>query len=306
MFKKMMAKLGKGGATVDLVLEGQDYLPGENVHGQLVIQGGTIEQEINKIDIELMMYLHSGKRELNHLLERFPFHQAFTILPGEKKSFPFSSHLPDDLPVSGNKVAYFFNTHLDIAQAVDHSDHDYIKVHPPHPLQKVLDAFAELGLREKYDSRSFNGYTQEFTLFPTSFLKGHVEEVEFVVGIEDQRIHLLLEVDIFTWTGEREIRYEIYIEKDEWENHETLSTTLRSILTNMTENPSSYRIPTKHGYHKHSGLSKWGGTVGGFATGALGAIALSEWIDDMDGTGDISDSLGDALSDIGDLPFGDD
>ncbi|SFS30217.1 sporulation protein [Marininema halotolerans] len=303
MFRKMMAKLGKGGAKVDLILEKQDYLPGDDVQGNLVIQGGAIEQEINKIDVELIMYLHSGKRELNHTLERFPFHHTFIIHPGEEKSFPFSTQLPKDLPVSGNQVAFFFVTHLDIAQAVDHSDHDYIKVHPLLPLQKVLDAFTDLGLREKHDSRSFNGYTQEFAFFPSSFLKGQVEEVEFVAGIEEDRIHLLLEVDIYTWTGEREVRHECTLEKSDWENHHSLTNTLRNILTDMTNQPSSYRKPTKHGFHKHSGLSKWGGTVGGFATGALGALALSEWMEDMD---DIGDTIEDSFDDVGDFFFGDD
>ncbi|SDC41343.1 sporulation-control protein [Melghirimyces thermohalophilus] len=281
MIKNLMAKLGKGAARVDLVLDQEDYLPGDLVTGELVIQGGTVEQKINEILVDLTLLIRVKGKDFSHLIQQFPFYESFTIQPGEQKRFPFSCELPRDLPVSGNQVAYFFVTHLDIASGVDHSDRDYIQIHPPSSLQKVLDALNELGLREKYESRSFNGYAQEFELFPTTFLNGQVEEVEFVAGVETSGLRLLLEVDVYSWSGEREVRREIWLDHTLIQDPEALRNHLENILQEMVESPSSFRMPTSlYGGHKHSGLSKWSGAIGGFAAGALGAVVLSELMDD--------------------------
>ncbi|OYD07505.1 sporulation protein [Paludifilum halophilum] len=284
MLKNLMAKLGKGGAKVDLVLDREDYTPGEPVSGELTIQGGTVEQKINRIDVELLMSIRVKERDFSHVIARFPFHESFTVHPEEKKSFPFSCELPQDLPLSGNQVVYYFITHLDIAAGVDHSDHDYIRVHPPHRLQKVLTAFEELGLREKYDSRSFNGYVQEFELFPTSFLQDRVEEVEFVAAYEDTGLRLMLEVDLFSFFGEKEIRREVHLENELLDESDRLVEHLQSLLLEMVENPDAYAYPRfsgTSGEHKHGGFSKIGGAVGGFAAGVLGGVVLSELMDEL-------------------------
>ncbi|MFC4077672.1 sporulation protein [Salinithrix halophila] len=315
MFKNLMAKLGKGAAKVDLVLERQNYLPGDEVRGELVIEGGTIEQKINQVDVDLTMIVQVKEQEINHTIERFPFHESFTVQPEARKTLPFSYVLPKDLPLSGNKVAYFFTTHLDIASGVDHSDHDFLKIHPPLRLQKVLAALSELGLREKHDSRSFNGYAQEFALFPTAFLQGRAEEVEFVAAVEEAGIRLLLELDLFSWAGEQEVRREIWLENKQLDNPDELTQLLKDALSEMAENPSSFLQPRhfQHGGHKHSGLSKGGGTIGGFAAGAIGGLVLAQM---MDGVGeeiaeaaDIDlpeiEDTGEFFDDVGDFFGGD-
>lgn len=296
LFKNFMAKLGKGAAQVDLVLEEQAYRPGDEIRGEVVIQGGNVEQQINRIHVELVMTVQVKEKSFSHVVHTYPLSDSFTIAEGERKSIPFSCLLPKDLPLSGNKVAYAFHTHLDIAAGVDKNDHDPIQVLPPERLQQILDAFASLGLREKYDSRSFNGYAQEFELFPTDFLQDRVEEVEFVAVIEDAGIRLLLEVDRLTPMGEQEIRRELYLENDTLEDVSSLTNTLRQYLEEMVENPHAFTQFGSHAYgdgqHKHSFLSKYGGAIGGFAAGVIGGLVLAEL---MDG---VTDTMEEAL----DLP----
>lgn len=318
MFKNLMAKLGKGGAKVDLVLEKEDYNPGEEVKGELVILGGTIDQHINRIDVDLQLSLRVKEKTLQHTIQNFPFHQPFTVKSNERRTFPFSCQLPKDLPVSGNQVSYSFNTRLDIASGVDHLDHDAIRIHPPQPLQRVLEAFSQLGFREKYDSRSFNGHTQEFELFPTSLLQGQVEEVEFIAALDSSGIRLLLEVDLLTSFGEKEIRRELFIENDLLEDEPGLREHLEETLLEMVENPGDFQgvsMP-KHPIQGHQGSgTNWGGMVGGFAAGVLGGMVLSELMGDgMEGLSETFEEAtdfelpdgGELLDDIGDFFGGDD
>ena len=54
MFKRVLAKLGVGSATVNLVLDKDEYTLGDTVEGQILVEGGTVEQRINKIDVDLV------------------------------------------------------------------------------------------------------------------------------------------------------------------------------------------------------------------------------------------------------------
>lgn len=282
MLRNLMAKLGKGGANVDLVLDKQEYQPGDTVSGELVVQGGTVEQSINRIDVELSMSVRVGDKEYTKELKRFPFPNSFVINPSENKVFPFNYQLPNDLPLSGNQIHYTFVTHLDIASGKDHYDRDPIRINPPDPLQKVLDAFSQLGFREKHDSRSFNGYVQEFEFFPTSFLKDQAKEVEFACAYEENGIRLMLEVDLLPPTRGHEVRREVSLDHDLLNQPEELTEKLQSLLQEMVNDPEPFTHPKLalgHQEHKHSGFSKVGGVVGGLAAGLLGGMILSEIID---------------------------
>ncbi|SFJ94595.1 sporulation protein, partial [Thermoflavimicrobium dichotomicum] len=152
VLKNFLAKLGHGGAKVDLILDKQEYVLDEQVSGELVIQGGTVEQHINKIDIELVMSLYYKNHHYTQTVQVFPFHTPFNIQPSEKKVFPFSCKIPSNLLLSSHSVSYYFITHLDIAGAVDHTDRDYVKILPPARLQNLLKAFEQIGFYEKHDS----------------------------------------------------------------------------------------------------------------------------------------------------------
>ena len=54
MFKKLLASVGIGSAKVDTQLVSDQLLPGEEVRGKVVIQGGGAEQQIEKINLFVM------------------------------------------------------------------------------------------------------------------------------------------------------------------------------------------------------------------------------------------------------------
>ncbi|MBA4494001.1 sporulation protein [Paenactinomyces guangxiensis] len=278
MFKKFMAQLGKGAAQVDLVLDKEEYTLGEQVNGELLIQGGTVEQDINKIDIDLFMSAHVGEQEHSVLIHRFEFHDSFKIQPSERKTLPFSYQLPKNLLLSGYSVSYYFITHLDIAAGVDSTDRDPIIVIPPGRFQNVLTALGQLGFREKYGSRSFDGHLQEFEFTPTSFLKDEVKEVEFVAALEDEGIHLLLEVDLASPAGEKEVKREVWLENQLLDDPDQLLAHIRQILTEAVQNPGICFYDKKRFYHKMSGLT---GAIGAFAAGLIAAEVFEEALEEV-------------------------
>ena len=55
ILRKYMSMLGIGSAKIDLQLPKHEYTPGENVTGTFHIEGGTIEQQIRRIECDLVM-----------------------------------------------------------------------------------------------------------------------------------------------------------------------------------------------------------------------------------------------------------
>ena len=53
MLKKLKAAMGAGAATVDAVLAVGAVRPGDNVTGVVRVEGGDIEQEIERITVAL-------------------------------------------------------------------------------------------------------------------------------------------------------------------------------------------------------------------------------------------------------------
>ncbi|WP_124726765.1 sporulation protein [Staphylospora marina] len=278
MFKKFLARLGKGSARVDLVLEKDAYRLGEEIRGELVIQGGTVEQDINKIDIDLMVYVRGEKLEQSALVNRFSFPEKFTIGPSEVKSFPFQYTLPENLLVSGYSVSYAFITHLDIAGGVDSSDRDPVTVLPPTRLQRVLEAFQSLGFQEKYGSRSFDGHLQEFEMQPTDLFKGEVEEIEFCAVIQDDGIALLLETDVLTFAGEKEIKRELWLENSLLDNPDQLAEHLRQVIAETVQQPHVFPAYDKKQFS--SKFSSAAGAIGAFAIGLITVELLEDALED--------------------------
>lgn len=283
MFKKMMAKIGIGSAKVDLVLHGNEFALGEKIEGELVIEGGAVEQSINKIEVDFVLSVCTKKQEYKQVVTRIPVANSFIIKSSEKRVLPFHFELPEDLLVSSQMITYSFVTNLDIAAGMDKLDHDNIRVNPPVRLQHVIAAMEQLGFREKYDSRSFDGYTQEFEFSPISFFRDQVEEVEFIVALEDNQIRLLLEVDLYSFgRDEVEIKKEITLSNELLANVSQVANYLEEILKEMVQNPHGYlhhRDPHSYGHRKqhHSGFV---GALGGAAVGLLGGMVISEVMDD--------------------------
>jgi sporulation-control protein len=311
MFKDFMARLGgPGSAQVDLVLDRTHFTPGERVDGKIVIKGGSVVQRINKIDVYLMLSFHAKGHHYTHPVTSVPFYQSFNVHPGEFKEFPFHFQLPTNLLVTGHSVSYYFKTKLDLAGAIDQTDRDHIEIIPPKPLQSIFMALDQLGFREKHDSREFNGYVQEFSFFPTGLFRDQIKELEFAVAIDPHGVRLLLEIELYSFGHEREIKREVFISEEQLVNLTQLAAYLQNMLHEFihqghhyTHSPYGYGHPGyghhhggyvghrghgvhhhhhDHDYYNHSSFSGLSGAIGGFAAGLLGGMLLDEMFDDHD------------------------
>jgi sporulation-control protein len=236
MFKKMMAILGKGAAKIDLVLFQAEVPLGGQVKGELILQGGTVEQVINKIEVELYFELKTkDNKKITHLIAVIPYQASFVILPGQQKVVPFELPIPEDLLVSSRTASYYLSTNLDIQGGIDATDRDKIIVAPSFDLKQALLALEQLGFQEQADSRLFNGVTQEFIFTPSTFLLGKLERMSFIVALDPDQIRLLVDLTIHSFFGSKEKQQEIILPMHLLEDLGKLKSYLQHTLLVLVE-----------------------------------------------------------------------
>ncbi|XZG70691.1 sporulation protein [Chitinibacteraceae bacterium HSL-7] len=223
MFKKLLAAVGVGGATVDTVLQNASLFPGETLHGEVRIQGGQVAQEIEYVDLVLMTEAEheSGEHESRVALPLGRFRAAgrTRVEAGQRLVLPFALALPMETPVNhagmlatpGSnwppqvRAAVWVHTDLAIASAVDASDRDFIEVKPLPQMQRLITAMAQLGFAHASSDvevgtarvngvQSTLGCYQEFEFKPAGSF-GRSNEVEITCIARADGVHVLIEVD---------------------------------------------------------------------------------------------------------------
>lgn len=203
---RMMASVGIGSARVDTRLASAQVRAGDEVEGVVLIQGGSLSQQIESISLHVMtQYLREvddRRVRENAVIGRFPVTQPFTVGAGGSREFPFRFTLPEGTPATMGQSQVWLKTGVDIAMAVDPTDNDALQVLPHRHAQPIHDAMAALGFRlRKVDteySRRLGGglpFVQEFEYVPTTQFRGRFDEVELVTFPHAGGVDLLLEVD---------------------------------------------------------------------------------------------------------------
>jgi sporulation-control protein len=212
-FKKLLASLGAGGASVETVLTEANVVPGGVVQGEVRIQGGSVPQQIEGLSVGLQarVEVESGDEEYKQDIE---FHRqrlggAFEVQPGAVHSVPFGLEIPWETPVTmflgrhltGMNVGV--TTELQIARAVDSGDLDPVNVHPLPAQQAILDAFGTLGFRFKgadlerghiRGTRQRLPFYQEIEFFAPPQYRG-LTQVELTFVADEREMDVILEMD---------------------------------------------------------------------------------------------------------------
>ncbi|GGX94108.1 sporulation protein [Streptomyces hiroshimensis] len=212
-FKKLLASLGAGGASVETVLFEENVVPGGIVQGEVRIQGGSVAQEIQGLSIGLQarVEVEGDDSEYKQDVEftRMQLGGAFTVEAGAVHSVPFGLEIPWETPVTtflgrhltGMDVGV--TTHLAIARAVDSSDLDPVNVHPLPAQQAILDAFGQLGFAFKSadlerghirGTRQRLPFYQEIEFRAPAQYRG-LNEVELSFVADDREMDVVLEMD---------------------------------------------------------------------------------------------------------------
>lgn len=203
MFKKLLASVGIGSATVDTQLESDQLIPGGEVRGKVVIKGGSTEQQIDRINLYVMTEALRERDDRKYYekvsLGSFAVGNSFTIREGETREIDFQFTLPIHTPPSLGRTKVWVQTGLDVPSAVDPTDKDFVKI-IPHPfMNTILDAMTNvLGFHlRKVDmeySRKYR-YVQEFEFYPSNEFRRDLDELEAMFFMQEDRVEVVLQVD---------------------------------------------------------------------------------------------------------------
>lgn len=208
-FNKMFASVGIGSAKVDTQLERDVVAPGDEVRGVVVIQGGNLEQSIDSIYLTLNTTYIKERDDKKYTqtgqVDKFKLTEPFTIRPNERREIPISFRLPSDVPLTIGRTKVWVATGLDIKNAVDPTDKDFVRVVPNRLMESVLNAVQGLGFRLReadceeapHRLRRRLPFVQEFEFVPVSgMFRGRLDELELVFfPTSSDEMEIMMQVD---------------------------------------------------------------------------------------------------------------
>jgi sporulation-control protein len=216
MFRKVLSSIGIGSARVDLVLNKSRYAAGESISGELRVEGGILDQQVNQVYLKLMLVSRFKKDDrVRHVSREFDHEvisTGFAVAAGGRvQPVPVSYALPEAIPISTFSTKYYLVTGLDIAAAVDPKDTDQIEVLPGRRQAIVMQAIEkELGFKRRPRTGEYNGRFQEFEYLPVNFMRGKLDELEVIYLPQQDGIKLFLQLD-------KKARGLIGLLTDEWD-----------------------------------------------------------------------------------------
>lgn len=213
VFKKLMASLGAGGASVETVLFEENVVPGGVAQGEVRIQGGSVPQQIEGLSVGLQARVEvereDGEYKQDVEFTRVRLGGAFEVQPGAVHTVPFGLEIPWETPITTflgrhlTGMSVGVTTHLAIARAVDSGDLDPVNVHPMPAQQAILDAFGQLGFSFKSadleqgrisGTRQRLPFYQEIEFHAPSQYRG-LNEVELSFVADEREMDVILEMD---------------------------------------------------------------------------------------------------------------
>ncbi|MFC9461770.1 sporulation protein [Streptomyces sp. NPDC056983] len=212
-FKRLLASLGAGGASVETVLTEVNVVPGGVVQGEVRIQGGSVDQDIEGLSVGLQarVEVEGADQETKQDIEftKLRLGGAFQLQANAVHAVPFGLEIPWETPVTtidGQQLRGMnigVTTELEIARALDSGDLDPINVHPLPSQQALLDAFIGLGFRFKSadmerghirGTRQKLPFYQEIEFYPPQQYRG-LNQVELSFVADDREMDVVLEMD---------------------------------------------------------------------------------------------------------------
>ncbi|MEL3973206.1 sporulation protein [Rossellomorea oryzaecorticis] len=213
MFNKVIASFGIGSATVDTKLKSAYIQQGEILEGIIEVKGGSTEQRIETINLKLMtMVGHEGSDRLSPAtVEDQQLNQPFTISKGERKTIPFSFQVPLDTPITmidpetqKNVPPVWIDTAIDIRNAFDPKDKDFVSVDPTTVHENIIDAIKVIGFKfqqmESQDTPSWiktnRPFVQQFEFIPSyGKYSRKLDELEVYILQGDRETTVYFEID---------------------------------------------------------------------------------------------------------------
>lgn len=213
IFNKIIASVGIGSAKVDTKVRNTYVTQGDVLEGIVQFIGGVTEQKIDCINLNLMtLYGHEGSEHLSStVIYSYKLTEPFTIRTGERKEIPFSFTIPLDTPITmrdpetgKNVPPVWIETDVDIKNAVDLKDRDFISVDPTEVHENIIDAIKVIGFKFRqmenqkvpYGINVSRPYVQQFEFNPSfgKYLK-KLDELEVYIVQNEKETTIYFEVD---------------------------------------------------------------------------------------------------------------
>ncbi|RBW69044.1 sporulation protein SpoOM [Bacillus taeanensis] len=206
--KKMLSSVGIGAAKVDTQLVQEEIQAGGKMSGRVVISGGSVQQDIDNIYLTLMTTYekeHDDRKVTEEVvIAQYLISERFTIFPNKTEEIDFEFDIPMDTPITGGYSKVWVQTGLDIKNAIDPSDRDYLQI-KAHPLaEEVFSALTDLGFKLRkvnneavpYRMQKRLPFVQEFEFIPISGpFQNKLDELEIVFFLSEESCELFMEVD---------------------------------------------------------------------------------------------------------------
>jgi sporulation-control protein len=168
MFQKILSRIGIGGTKVDTRLFKSTFEPGELMFGEVHIFGGSTEQDVQRVFLEVVATYHGDIGHEESVLLEHELTGPFKMLPGQELVLPVEVWLPYETPLTLGTDTVFLRTVLDIRGAVDPGDRDAVEVVATPLMQAVFDGLSRIGLQlQGFETR----YAPHFER-PVPFVQG--------------------------------------------------------------------------------------------------------------------------------------
>ncbi len=208
MFNKILSSIGIGSAKVDTKLANSKVRVGEELVGEVHIQGGNVEQSINQIYMNLFTEyekeVNDSKSRYKEVLVSHRLANQLVIKPGEKIVIPFQFVIPYHTPLSVGTQKVYVSTGLDIEMAIDPSDLDPVTVLPGPIVSALFEELEEMGFRQTHRSgiceykkqfRHVAPFVQEFEFKPSGLFRGELDEIELMFRADEEHVQVYMQVD---------------------------------------------------------------------------------------------------------------
>ncbi|KAA0546221.1 sporulation protein SpoOM [Bacillus sp. BGMRC 2118] len=181
LFNRIISSVGIGSAKVDTKVRQNYVTQGEVLEGVVQFTGGASDQEIEQIKLHLMtLYGHEGSDRLTSaVVYSHKVNDPFMIRKGESIQIPFSFTIPLDTPITmrdpetgKNIPPVWIETDVDVKNAVDLKDRDYISIDPTEVHENILDAIKIIGFK-------FRQMENQKVPFGINIQRPYIQQFEF-------------------------------------------------------------------------------------------------------------------------------
>lgn len=149
VMRRILSKMGVVGIKVDTVLEKDEIVAGEEIKGVVKIKGTSMKQTIDGVHLTLSIKFERNLRKRNihtrYDLHRVKITDKFTLLANESKEIPFEFVVPNDTPITLDDELIWIHTNLNIKNAIDPVDDDYITILPSSKMKNIIQEIENVG-----------------------------------------------------------------------------------------------------------------------------------------------------------------